>query len=66
MGDVLVATPVKKSTSGQMSLNTVALNFVRLHAAKRGFAAGIFSRSWTIKLLVLSRPVKGEILFKYL
>lgn len=37
----LVATPEKKSTSGHMSLMTVALNFFRLQPAKRGFCATI-------------------------
>ena len=39
--DSLAATAEKNSTSGQMSLMTVALNFFRLHLEKRGFSATI-------------------------
>ncbi len=40
--DSLVATAEKNVTSGQMSLMTVALNFLRLHPAKSGFCATIW------------------------
>ena len=40
----LVATAVKKMTSGHMSLMTVALNFFRLQPVKSGFCATILNR----------------------
>ena len=41
MSDSLAATAVKNSTSGQISLMTVALNFFKLHPTNSGFWATI-------------------------
>lgn len=50
----LRATRVKNSTSGHISLMTVALNFFKLHPMNRGFVATMFMAQ------VRSRTVEGQ------